>query len=140
MKSKNSLAQTLKNPSYLQSSVTLLLFFASWGVWWSFFQVWLTSTKNGLGLSGSEVGTIYGANSLVTLILMFIYGTLQDKLVIKRYLLIFCAIIESLIGPFFVWIYSPLLHRNFLLGIIAGSFYRRDFCLHQEFLKQFQKN
>ena len=34
--------QQLKNPAYQQSSLTLLLFFASWGVWWSFFQIWLT--------------------------------------------------------------------------------------------------
>ncbi|MCO6540779.1 MAG: MFS transporter [Lactobacillus sp.] len=122
MNSTKQLTKTLKNPSYLQSSLTLLLFFASWGVWWSFFQLWLTSTKNGLGLSGSAVGTIYSANSVVTLILMFVYGTLQDKLIIKRYLLIFCATLDALIGPFFVWIYAPLLHHNFALGIIAGSF------------------
>ncbi|BDP71973.1 hypothetical protein EfmAA94_31460 (plasmid) [Enterococcus faecium] len=42
---------------------------ASWGVWWSFFQLWLTSESNGLGLSGSAVGTVFSANSLVTLIL-----------------------------------------------------------------------
>lgn len=52
------------------------------------FQLWLTSESNGLGLSGSAVGTVFSANSLVTLILMFIYGTLQDKLYIKRNLLI----------------------------------------------------
>lgn len=118
-----NLKKTLKNPSYLQNSVTLLLFFASWGVWWSFFQVWLTSKQNGLGLSGSAVGTIYSANSLVTLCLMFIYGTLQDKLVIKRYLLIFCAILDALIGPFFVWIYAPLLSHHFILGIIVGAIF-----------------
>jgi OHS family lactose permease-like MFS transporter len=117
----SKLFKTFKNQSYLQSSVTLLLFFASWGIWWSFFQLWLTSTKNGLGLSGSAVGTIYSANSLVTLILMFVYGTLQDKLVIKRYLLYFCATISALIGPFFVWIYEPLLKNNFTVGIIVGS-------------------
>lgn len=113
--------QTFKNPSYLQSSVTMLLFFASWGVWWSFFQLWLTSPTNGLGLNGSEVGTIYGANSLVTLILMFLYGTMQDKLVIKRHLLICAATISTLVGPFFIWVYAPLLNSNFLLGLIIGS-------------------
>lgn len=32
---------TYKNPIYLQSSFSMLLFFASWGIWWSFFQIWL---------------------------------------------------------------------------------------------------
>lgn len=112
-----------KNQSYLQSSVTMLLFFASWGVWWSFFQLWLTSTKNGLGLSGSAVGTIYSANSIVTLVLMFVYGAIQDKLVLKRTLLITCASLETLIGPFFTWVYAPLLKHQFVIGIIVGSLF-----------------
>ncbi len=99
----------------------MLLFFASWGVWWSFFQLWLTSTKNGLGLSGSAVGTIYSANSVVTLILMFVYGALQDRLVLKRTLLIACAVMGTLIGPFFTWVYAPLLTHHFVIGIIVGS-------------------
>ncbi|WP_416354063.1 MFS transporter [Agrilactobacillus fermenti] len=121
MVNQKQLTTTLKNPSYLQSSLTLLLFFASWGIWWSFFQLWLTSEKNGLGLSGSAVGTIFSANSLVTLILMFVYGALQDKLRIKRTLLIFCATIATLIGPFFVLLYAPLLKTHFMVGIVVGS-------------------
>lgn len=115
--------QPLKNKSYLQSSFTLLLFFASWSIWWSFFQIWLTSEKNGLGLSGSEVGTIYSANSLTTLFLMFLYGILQDRLVIKRSLLIFCATMSLLVGPFFVWIYGPLIQSHFIAGIFVGSLF-----------------
>ncbi|MBF0749980.1 galactoside permease [Mammaliicoccus lentus] len=115
--------QTFKNKSYLQSSFTLLIFFASWSIWWSFFQIWLTSEKNGLGLSGSEVGTIYSANSFVTLILMFAYGILQDKLVLKRSLLIFCATMSTLVGPFFIWIYAPLIQNHFTIGIIVGSLF-----------------
>lgn len=115
--------QTFKNKSYLQSSFTLLIFFASWSIWWSFFQIWLTSEKNGLGLSGSEVGTIYSANSFVTLILMFAYGILQDKLVLKRSLLIFCATMSTLVGPFFIWMYAPLIQNHFTIGIIVGSLF-----------------
>lgn len=113
--------QSFKNPSYLQSSMMLLLFFASWGVWWSFFQLWLTSPEHGLGLSGESVGIIFSANSFVTLVLMFFYGALQDKLQLKRTLLIVCAVISSLVGPFFVWIYAPLLKSSFTLGLIVGS-------------------
>lgn len=113
--------QQVKGPAYLQSSVTLLLFFASWGVWWSFFQLWLTSTTNGLGLSGSQVGTIYSANSAVTLVLMFAFGAIQDRLVLKRYLLIFTATIATLIGPFFSWVYAPLLQHHFVSGIAVGA-------------------
>ncbi|MGX7025235.1 MFS transporter [Vagococcus hydrophili] len=115
--------QSLKNSSYLQSSLTLFLFFASWGIWWSFFQLWLTSETNGLGLSGSAVGKVFSVNSLVTLILMFIYGTLQDKLVIKRHLLIFTSCVSSLVGPFFIYIYGPLLKNNFTVGLGVGALF-----------------
>ena len=56
----------LQNRAYLQSSTTLLLFFASWGIWWSFFQIWLTNKDTGLGLNGEQVGTVYSANSFVS--------------------------------------------------------------------------
>ena len=113
----------LKNPSYLQSSTTMLLFFASWGIWWSFFQLWLTSEHNGLGLSGSAVGTIFSTNSIASLVLMFLYGTIQDKLFIKRHLLIFNAILATLTAPFFIFIYSPLLQSHFIVGAWLGAIF-----------------
>ncbi|WP_420877641.1 MFS transporter [Staphylococcus petrasii] len=112
-----------KNKSYLQTSVIFMLFFASWSIWWSFFQIWLTSKDSGLGLTGSQVGTIYSANSFVTLILMFIYGVTQDKLAIKRTLLIFCSLFSTFVGPFFIWIYAPLIQSNYWLGVIVGAIF-----------------
>lgn len=120
-KKMSKLKKAFKNQSYLQSSVTLMLFFASWGVWWSFFQLWLTTPKSGLGLSGSQVGTVFSVNSLVTLVLMFIYGAVQDKLVIKRSLLVFSSVIATLIGPFFIYVYGPLLRSQFNIGIVVGA-------------------
>jgi len=113
----------LKNPSYLQSSTTMLLFFASWGIWWSFFQLWLTSEHNGLWLSGSAVGTIFSINSIASLVLMFLYGTIQDKLFIKRHLLIFNAILATLTAPFFIFIYAPLLQSHFIVGAWVGAIF-----------------
>lgn len=101
----------------------MLLFFASWGIWWSFFQLWLTSEQNGLGLSGSKVGTIFSINSVASLVLMFIYGTIQDKLFIKRHLLIFNAILATLIAPFFIFVYAPLLQSHFILGVWIGAIF-----------------
>lgn len=113
--------KALKNPSYLQSSVTFLLFFASWGIWWSFFQIWLTNEERGLGFSGTQVGTLYSINSIGTLVIMLFYGTMQDRLGLKRNLAILASSIMALTGPFIVWIYRPLLESNFMLGAIVGS-------------------
>ncbi|MFT8362300.1 MAG: MFS transporter [Sporolactobacillus sp.] len=116
----NKMKNALSNPFYLNNSVMILLFFTSWGIWWSFFQIWLT---NSLGFSGSQVGTIYSFNSAITLILMLVYGTLQDKLGLKKNLLIFCVVLEVLLAPFFTWIYVPMLKANFFTGALIGSIY-----------------
>ncbi|MDN5654043.1 MAG: MFS transporter [Kocuria sp.] len=113
--------QQLTNPAYQQSSLTLLLFFASWGVWWSFFQIWLTDESSGLGLSGGAVGTVYSINSVGTLVIMLAYGAVQDRLGIRRHLVIGASIIMSLIGPFMIWVYRPLLENAFMVGTIVGA-------------------
>lgn len=113
--------QALKNPSYLQSSATFLLFFASWGIWWSFFQIWLTNEEQGLGFSGTQVGTLYSINSIGTLVVMFFYGTTQDRLGLKKNLAVLASVIMALTGPFMIWVYQPLLESNFLLGAVLGS-------------------
>ena len=113
--------ETLKNPAYAFGSVTLFLFFASWGIWWSFFQIWLTSDSVGLQLSGERVGTVYSINGAVTMVLMIVYGTIQDKLDLKRTLTIAVASVMALIGPFATWVYLPLLQSNFLLGAVLGG-------------------
>lgn len=73
-----------KNPSYLQSSFGIFMFFCSWGIWWSFFSRWLTDPTHGLGMTSAEQGQIYSINSLATLVIMFAYGAIQDQLGIKR--------------------------------------------------------
>lgn len=60
-------AKAFSNPFYRASSLQILLFFAGWGIWWSFFQIWLTTKQ---GFSGAEVGTIYSFNSAVALVLI----------------------------------------------------------------------
>ncbi|AEB06703.1 oligosaccharide/H+ symporter, major facilitator superfamily (MFS) [Coriobacterium glomerans PW2] len=109
-----------KNPCYRSSSLIILLFFTGWGIWWSFFQIWLTGT---LHFSGAEVGTIYSFNSAATLVVMFLYGAIQDHLGIRRTLLIVCAALQMLLGPFFTWIYAPLLHGSFYAGTVIGAVY-----------------
>ena len=106
-----------RNPSYLQSSTGIFLFFCSWGIWWSFFQRWL----NSMGLNGAEVGTIYSINSLATLILMFGYGLIQDNLGLKRRLVLVISAIAALVGPFVQFVYAPLMRTNMMAAALVGS-------------------
>ena len=108
------------NPFYKASSAEILLFFAGWGIWWSFFQIWLTSTQ---GFSGSQIGTIYSFGSAVALVLMFVYGSIQDKLGLKKYLMYFQVGCQVLLAPFFTWVYVPMLEANFYVGAMIGAVY-----------------
>lgn len=105
----NKYFQNFQNVSYLQNSKTMFLYFASWSIWWSLFQIRLASEDNGLGLSGKEIGIIYSVNSFVTILFLFGYGIIQDKLVIKRTLIIFCASMSVLVAPFFTLVYKSLI-------------------------------
>ena len=59
---QNIFTKALRNPFYRTGSLEILLFFAGWGIWWSFFQIWLTTKQ---GFSGAQVGTIYTFGSAV---------------------------------------------------------------------------
>ncbi|MBL3685553.1 MFS transporter [Leucobacter zeae] len=112
----------LRNGAYLQSSTTLFVFFAGWGIWWSFFSVWL---EKGLGLSGGQIGTVYSINSLSTIAVMFLYGMVQDRLVLSRHLVIISSAVMASLAPFVLFVYQPLLQNDatFLAGVIAGAVY-----------------
>lgn len=113
-----------RNPSYLQSSFGIFMFFCSWGIWWSFFSRWLLDPEKGLGMTSAEQGQIYSINSLATLIIMFVYGVIQDQLGIKRKLVIAVSVIAALVGPFAQFIYAPMLTAGGttrFLGVLLGS-------------------
>ena len=112
--------RAFSNPFYRTSSLEILLFFAGWGIWWSFFQIWLTTKQ---GFTGAQVGTIYSFGSAAGLVLMFIYGSLQDKLGVKKTLLKIFLGCQILLGPFFTWVYVPMLAANFYLGAVIGAIY-----------------
>ena len=107
-----------RNPSYLESSTGIFFFFCAWGIWWSFYQRWLVT---GLGMNNTQVGNIYSINSVATLIIMFVYGVIQDELGVKRRLAIFIAAIAALVGPFVQFIYAPLMRTNMIVGAMLGA-------------------
>ena len=116
----NVLKQAFHNPFYRAGSLEILMFFAGWGIWWSFFQIWLTTKQ---GFTGAQVGTIYSFGSAVALVLMFVYGSLQDKLGLKKTLMIAMVGCQVLLAPFFTWIYVPMLQSNFYVGAMVGAVY-----------------
>jgi OHS family lactose permease-like MFS transporter len=59
----------------------------------------------------------------VALVLMFVYGSRQDKLGLKKTLMIAMVGCQVLLAPFFTWIYVPMLQSNFYVGAMVGAVY-----------------
>ncbi|WP_210608083.1 MFS transporter [Priestia flexa] len=101
------------------SGFTFFYFFASTSAM-SLFAIWLGQA---LELSGAQVGTIFSINAIATLCFQPIYGFISDKIGLKKHLLWFITFLIMLIGPFFIYVYSPLLSYNIIIGAIVGSIY-----------------
>lgn len=113
-----SLSRATKN--YWLLSCCLFSFFLTWSFTFSLFPIWLNQY---IGLSGERTGFIFSVNSLTALLIMPIYGLIQDKLGIKRSLLFAVGVLLVLSGPFFIFVYTPLLQTHFYLGAIIGGLY-----------------
>lgn len=108
------------NSAYWSSSMTFLTFFLTWSFSYSLFPLWLNQT---LGLSGRETGVVYATNAMAALLIMPVYGFLQDWLGTGRQLLFILGGFMAGVGPFFIYVYQPLLESYFLVGTFVGAVY-----------------
>lgn len=109
-----------KNTHYRSAASYSGLFFICWSLWWSLYAIWL---KQRIGLTGSELGTLYAVNQTVSMIFMLGYGVIQDKLGLRKTLLWIISLTLVLTGPFMIYIYEPLLKQTFVLGVIIGALF-----------------
>lgn len=65
-----------RNAYYRFASSYSFLFFISWSLWWSLYAIWL---KGHLGLTGTELGTLYSVNQFTSILFMMFYGIVQDQ-------------------------------------------------------------
>ncbi len=88
----------------------------------SLFSVWLNDK---VGIDGSQIGVLFGLQTGVAVLFKPGFGYILDKLGMKRHLLIFVSVLSLLIGPFYIYVYGPLLSNEstFYAGIIIGSIY-----------------
>ena len=108
------------NTAYWPSALALFTFFLTWSFAYSLFPLWLNQA---LQLSGKQTGIVFAANALAALFAMPIYGIVQDKLGTGKQLLRILALLTIGVGPFFVYVYQPLLTHNFYVGVCVGALY-----------------
>lgn len=82
------------------------------------FSLWLA---NKLHLGGQSIGLVLSINAISALISKPIYGYILDKTGVRKNTLWIITTCLILLGPFFVFMYQPLLKSNFYLGIAIGG-------------------
>lgn len=105
---------------YWKLSAYFFFFFFTWSSSYSLFSIWLGQEMN---LSGTETGIIFSANAIFALCMQPLYGYISDKIGLKKNILFFISILLVFVGPFYIYVYGPLLKYNVLLGAIVGGLY-----------------
>lgn len=99
---------------------THFTYFFIWATVFGFLSLWLQQVAD---LDGTQAGIIFSFMAFVSLFYQPIFGILSDKLAFKKNLLITITIAGMFIGPFFQWLFIPLLSINTFFGAIIGSIY-----------------
>ncbi|MCB2357188.1 MFS transporter [Clostridium estertheticum] len=105
---------------YWKLSAYFFFFFFTWAASYSLFSIWLGQY---IHLSGVSTGIIFSVNAIFTFCMQPIYGYISDKIGFKKHILYFISILLVLVGPFFIYVYGPLLKYNLILGAIVGGLY-----------------
>lgn len=117
---KGCLNMNLAKRNYWSLSVFNFAYLFTWSAAMSFFVIWLGQS---LGISETYTGFLYAANSIVALIMQPLFGYLSDKLGLRKHLLYILFTILLLVGPFFIYVYGPLLQTQFVIGAIVGALF-----------------
>ncbi|MDP5133572.1 MAG: MFS transporter [Paraglaciecola sp.] len=111
---------TYSKKTYWLLSGAFFTFFLCWSFSFSLFPIWLSQH---IGLSGEMIGTIFSCNAIAALFVMPCYAYLQDKLGLRKHLLIFIALLLLTVGPFFIYVYSSLLLTHFYVAALLGGLF-----------------
>ncbi|MDO5518090.1 MAG: MFS transporter [Clostridium sp.] len=105
---------------YIKLSAYFFFFFVTWSASTSLFSIWLGQELN---LSGAASGIIFSVNAIFALCMQPLYGYFSDKIGLKKSILSFISILLIFVGPFFIYVYGPLLRYNVLIGGLVGGLY-----------------
>lgn len=111
---------TSSKKMYWKLSAYFFFFFFTWSASFSLFSIWLGQE---IKLSGAATGIIFSVNAIFALIMQPIYGYISDKIGLKKNILFTISLLLLFVGPFFIYIYGPLLQYNVIVGAIVGGIY-----------------
>lgn len=115
-----NLMSSIAKHNYWSISGFVFLYFAVQATAIALLSIWLSSS---LQLTGTEIGVVFSANAIISMLAQPVYGIISDKFGLKKNILWIITILSVATGPFFIYIYKPLLLFNPWLGAIIGGLY-----------------
>lgn len=109
-----------KGRDYWVLSAFMFSLFVSYAFVYAMYAIWLSQ---GTELTGEQIGIVFSINSLAALLIQPLLGVIQDKIQARQHLLWLnvCTLLGS--GPFFNYVYQPLLLQDFWFGAAIGALY-----------------
>ena len=86
--------------------VTHFSYFFTWAIVFGYLTLWLEQEA---GFNGIEAGFVFSMMAGVSLIFQPVFGIISDKLLMKKTLVITIAVGMMFVGPYFQWVFHPLL-------------------------------
>lgn len=109
-----------ENKHFWSFASTHFTYFFIWAIVYGYLTLWLEKVAH---LNGTESGFIFSFMAGISLLFQPIFGILSDKLVFKKNLLVTITLAAILVGPFFQWLFLPIVHTSsFLAAIVAGLY------------------
>jgi len=113
-------AKTSKKKDFWGFPVTHFTYFFMWQIINGYLTLWMEQVGH---LNGTTAGFVFSMMAGMSLVFQPIFGVISDKLVFKKNLLVTIAIAAILIGPYFQWLFLPLVHMNAaLVAVVTGIF------------------
>ena len=94
-------------------------YFVAWQFIFTFMGLWLDEE----GMSSTSIGRVSTVMALTALCLQPLYGFLQDRLGFRKPLFAFVVVCAAMIGPFFQFVFKPLIDVNQDLAALVGGMY-----------------
>lgn len=95
-------------------------YFAIWQLTFTFMPLWL---KGEGGMGPGAIGVVNTVMAVTALVLQPLYGVLQDRLGFKKNLFAIVVVVGALFGPFFQFVFLPLIRTNEYLAAVVGGIF-----------------
>lgn len=93
-------------------------YFAIWQLAFTFLPLWLADEG---GMNPARIGLVNTVMAITALCLQPLYGYLQDRLGLRKHLFAFVVLCAAMVGPFFTFVFLPLIGFNMTLAAVVGG-------------------